>query len=116
MLVQIVLKKDQILMTEGEDSDVLYLLLSGELAVYKADGADQQKLVGKVLPNEMVGEMSFLDNKPRSATVKALTDCKLKMINRPTFDKLFLSQDPMMQKLVTTLSDRLRVANTKIQF
>ena len=115
MMVQIELLKNQVLINEGETSDVLYILTSGELAVYKYDTiAKKNNLIGYIQAGEMVGEMSFLDSLPRSATVKANTDCQLKMMNRPSFDALLKSQDIFMQNLVNTLSDRLRKTNRKI--
>jgi hypothetical protein len=115
--MQIQLNVDQVLMNEGDPSDVLYLLLSGELAVYKYDPISKaHNKIGHVQPGELVGEMSFLDNLPRSATIKATTNCLLKMINRPAFNDMFKAQDPMMQNLVSTLSERLRKSNKKIHF
>lgn len=117
MLVKIELKKDQVLMKEGDPSDVLYLLQSGELAVYKYDpAAKAHNVIGHIQPGEMVGEMSFLDNLPRSATIKATADCVLQMMNRGNFDKILTSQDPFIQNLVHTLSERLRKTNRKIHF
>lgn len=117
MLVKIELKKDQVLMKEGDTSDVLYQLVSGELAVYKYDQLGKvHNSIGFIQPGEMVGEMSFLDNLPRSATIKANSDCVLQMMNRSDFDKVFKSQDIFIQNLVHTLSERLRKTNKKIHF
>ncbi len=109
------LKKNQILMNEGDSSDVLYLLHSGELAIYKYDPTTKShNIIAHVEPGEMVGEMSFLDNLPRSATVKAKTDCILRMMNRADFERILTTQDPFVHNLVLTLSERLRKANKKI--
>ena len=115
MQVTIELKKDQVLMNEGDPSDLLYLLHSGELAVYKYDKVSKShNVIGYIEPGEMVGEMSFLDNLPRSATIKAKTDCILRVMNRRDFEKILSTQDPFVHNLVLTLSGRLRKANKKI--
>ena len=116
MLVSLKIKKGQVLINEGDESDCVYILLSGELAIYKYDRETQRhNVIAHVSPGEMVGEMSFLDNLPRSASVKATTDCDLQMMNRESFDNLMLTQDKFIQNLLRTLSDRLRKANQKIR-
>ena len=109
MMIEMTLKQGEVLISEGESSHAIYLLRSGELASYKYD-KDQERhnSIGHVQAGELVGEMSFLDNLPRSATVKANTDCVVAILNRAEFDKLFSSQDQLMQTLVKTLSERLR--------
>jgi CRP-like cAMP-binding protein len=117
MLVSLKLKKGQVLINEGDESDCVYILVAGELAIYKYDReAQRHNVIAHASPGEMVGEMSFLDNLPRSASVKATTDCELQMMNRTSFDNLLLTQDKFIQNLIKTLSDRLRKANQKIRF
>lgn len=115
MFVDVQLKKGEILISEGDSSDGIYILKSGELAIYKFE-KDQQRhnVIGHVQPGELVGEMSFLDNLPRSATVKATTDCVVSLLNRSEFNKLFETQHPLMQTLIKTLSERLRKTNKKV--
>lgn len=115
MFVEVNLKKGEVLINEGESSNSIFVLRVGELAIYKYDKeAALHNLIGHVQAGELVGEMSFLDNLPRSATVKANTDCVLSLINRHDFDKLISSQDALVQTLVKTLSERLRKTNRKI--
>ncbi|MFZ4714398.1 MAG: Crp/Fnr family transcriptional regulator [Bacteriovoracaceae bacterium] len=116
MLVNITLKKGQILLNEGDPSDCLYFLKSGELAIYKFDQEHKRhNVIAHIEAGEMVGEMSFLDNLPRSASVKATVDSELAMMNREGFVTLLASQDKIIQNLVHTLSNRLRKANQKIK-
>ncbi|MFA6236189.1 MAG: cyclic nucleotide-binding domain-containing protein [Bacteriovorax sp.] len=115
MYIEMELKKGQVLINEGEPSDCIYFLRSGELAIYKYDSQSLgHNIIGHVEPGEMVGEMSFLDNLPRAATVKANTDCRVSIMNRAEFDKIFHAQDSMIQNLVKTLSERLRKTNSKV--
>lgn len=115
MYIDMQLLRGQVLINEGEASDCLYFLKSGELAIYKFDKkAERNNLIGYVEPGEIFGEMSFLNNLPRSASVKANTTCQIAIINRAHFDKMFATQDPLMQTLVKTLSERLHKANSKL--
>jgi CRP-like cAMP-binding protein len=115
MLIEMKLMKGQVLINEGDASDCIYILKSGELGIYKYDfKLKKHQLISQVLPGEMVGEMSFLDNSPRSASVKAHADCVISILNRPAFDTIISTQHPLIQQLLKTLSLRLRKSNEKI--
>ena len=108
------LEKDELLIREGENSHTMYWLQDGQLVVIKRRGTEEVVL-GHIFAGELVGEMSFLDNEPRSASVKAITDCELIEIPREAFDKVFSTQPPWFQGLVKTLTDRLRKANARVK-
>ncbi len=59
-----------VIFSEGDAARTLYVVRQGALEVVKRRG-DGEVLLGKVLPGECVGEMSFIDMQPRSATVRA---------------------------------------------
>ena len=58
--------------------------------------------------NEVFGELGWLENLPRSATVKAITDCTLKVIPAGEADK-FITQNP------SALMPLLRVVCHRLQ-
>jgi CRP-like cAMP-binding protein len=60
-----------ILIHEGIPIDTLYLVLEGELAVVQGPSRRQ---IARLEAGELVGEMSFIDTRPPSATVLAATD------------------------------------------
>jgi len=62
----------EVLFLQGDDSKDLYILISGRLDVYKND----KKIAEFTEPGATVGEMSFLLEERRTATIKALTDVK----------------------------------------
>ena len=113
MLIPIRIMPGDTLIREGEPSDCLYILKSGDLIVSKfAEGKPTQ--LGNIKPGESVGEMSFLDNLPRSATVKAVTPCELWMINRPQFEQELAKSGVFIQTILKALSGRLRRADKKL--
>ena len=57
---------------------------------------------------ELVGELAFLDQKTRSATVKALTDCQLVKLEYSEFQEMLAMQPKWMKKILLTLTTRLR--------
>ncbi|MDR2768242.1 MAG: cyclic nucleotide-binding domain-containing protein [Treponema sp.] len=74
-------KKGDIVLREGEPSDYLYYISSGTYEVYQGD-----KPVGTLSAQDIfMGEMAFLLNQRRSATVKAATSGKLILLTQKTF-------------------------------
>lgn len=111
----IFLKPDEFLMREGEESSNMYYLQSGTLAVYKLKGQAEQQ-IGTIYAGELVGEMSFLDKKPRSASVKAIQESTLVVVPSEKFQRYLDDQPAWYKALIDTLLDRLRRANTRVKF
>ena len=76
---------------EGELTGGLYVILDGIVGVYKNNQLTGTMYdIGQLRAGSAFGEMSLVDNNPRSATVRALTDCHLFFLSREAFQK-FLS-------------------------
>lgn len=105
---------NQYLLREGEESTEMYYLQSGNLAVYKRKG-DQEFQIGSIISGELVGEMSFLDKNPRSASVKAMGDCVLVVVPLAKLEHTLSSMPKWFTALLNTLVDRLRKANARVR-
>lgn len=104
------LPTDEILFKEGENAESVYILKRGELVAYK--GPENAPItLGKIITGEFVGEMAHINGEPRSATVKALSDCELIEIPRGTLDMVLFSKPAWSRALVNTLSKRLKRTN-----
>jgi len=108
------LKAEDYLVREGEESNEMFYLSSGTLAIFQRKG-DSERQIGTVYSGELVGEMSFLDNKPRSASVKAVGECELTVIPREKLQKYLSTQPHWYRALVQTMVDRLRRANKRVR-
>lgn len=108
------LNANQVLLREGERSTSMYWVQNGQLIVTKKRGQDEV-ILGHIYSGELVGEISFLDEAPRSATVKAVTDCELIEIPQETIDGIFKAHPKWLEILVKTLAERLRKANARIK-
>lgn len=73
----------QVLIQEGQASDAVYIVLDGTLGVYIASGA-QQTLIAERGSGEILGEMSFIDDRPPTATIKGLTEAVMFAIKKAT--------------------------------
>ncbi len=73
--------QDTVLVQEGDTIEALYILLEGELSV-SAKTTTAERELGRMAIGSIVGEVSFVDNRPTAATVKTLNDSLLLAIPR----------------------------------
>ena len=71
---------DYVVIYQGDLGDAMYVLLRGSAGVYK-----REQLINELGPGEFFGELSLIDDVPRSATVAALTPLVFLMLDRPRF-------------------------------
>ncbi|MEW5724630.1 MAG: cyclic nucleotide-binding domain-containing protein [Thermodesulfobacteriota bacterium] len=78
-------KKDDVIFKEGASGDWIYVIMQGEVEIYKM--VKGKKIVVDVLKEgDLFGEVSFIDKKPRSAGARALSEVTVGI-----FDKEYLS-------------------------
>ncbi len=108
-----VLEAGEILFRDGDEGELLYVVSRGELAVFKeVDGAERELAV---LPaGSFVGELSLLNGEPRSATVKARTECVLQVYDRPSFEALLHRNPSVAVRIVYELANRLQTSNNAL--
>jgi CRP/FNR family cyclic AMP-dependent transcriptional regulator len=98
---------------EGELSWGLYILLDGMVGIFKTNKLTGTSYdVGQLRAGSFFGEMSLIDDNPRSATVKTVTPCELFYISKDSFTE-FLNRSPDLRlrfytNCVTNLVVRLR--------
>lgn len=106
-------KAGEILIKQGDKGDEMYWVVTGKLEAYKEDNGKNISL-GTITAGELVGEMSFIDHRERSAHVKALEDSEVLVIPCSKFTKVLESQPQWFKNLVKNLSLRLRETNKKV--
>jgi len=107
------LQEGEVLFSEGDDGELLYVVSRGELAVTKeVDGTE--RVLATLPAGSFVGELSMLNGEPRSATVKARTDCVLHVYDRDSFEGLLRSNPSVAIRLVYELAARLQRSNTML--
>ena len=74
------LKKDQILFLAGDVNNDLFIIQKGKVLVFVQNGS-QIIPVAYLSPGEYIGEFSFFDNHPRSASIICIEDTDLKKIS-----------------------------------
>ncbi len=108
------LGKNDILFREGDESDAMYVIKSGRIAITKSKGSGEIILAEKT-GGEMLGEMAFFDNKPRSAGAKAMGDTEVISLPFASLHAQFKTFPEWLKAMVKTINGQLRDANTRIK-
>ena len=99
----------QLIITQGTPGQAFYMILSGRVEIIR-DG----RSLGAYGPGDFFGEMSLLDNAPRSATIRALDPTRCLMLSSWDFKSLIEKTPSIAVKLLEVLSRRLRVADERL--
>jgi CRP-like cAMP-binding protein len=77
-----------IIVTEGEPGDSLFVIGQGRLKVFGLTPKGRSYVVGELREGDFFGEVGALSGRPRSATVVAASDCDLLVLDRPRMEAL----------------------------
>jgi CRP/FNR family cyclic AMP-dependent transcriptional regulator len=106
--------------SEGEPGDKFYLVIEGAVRISRIVPGMGEEALAVLRPGNYFGEMSLIDDAPRSATAMCHEKCRLFVVNRRDLeDLLFVDRDLAYELLwnwVRTLSRRLRATNDKMTF
>jgi CRP-like cAMP-binding protein len=103
-----------VLFREGEHGKEMYVILSGKITISKKVRDKEQVLV-TLPPGEFFGEMSILNNQPRSATATVAENCKLLVIDPKTFEEMIKNNGEIAIRMIKKLAERLRSADDQIE-
>lgn len=99
----------EVLIREGQPSDGLYVVLTGEVSVVVGG-----RQVATLKEGQVFGEMSLLTRSPTSATVKTTRRTSFLRLPREDFDQLIMSH-PQILEQVAELTDERRKQNAALQ-
>ena len=99
--------KRAIIVTEGDDSDSIYVMLSGKARVFVADEKGREVQLNQLGPGEYFGEVT-LDGGPRSASVTALEDCRCAVVKRAELTQVLDQTPELALHIVRKLARRVR--------
>src|SRR5262245_57536150 len=78
---------DEVLFLAGDGSDGCYLIKEGLLKVVVASNFGGERILAFLGAGAIVGEMSIIDGRPRSASVVAVRHAELKFLSRAAFEE-----------------------------
>lgn len=96
-----------IIVQEGSPGSEMFIIDEGEVEIVRILG-EHERVLTTLGPGDFFGEMSVLENRPRSATARAKVACRLLPIDASTFDALLREHPEVAVRMMRKLSARLR--------
>ncbi|MBC3863606.1 GGDEF domain-containing protein [Undibacterium jejuense] len=109
--------KGQVVLDANSSGSRLFIVLHGALGITKLneDNNHIENSITQYLPGECVGEISVLDEEIHSATISALSDSELLVIEADILWRLIDELNGVARNLLQLLSFRIRAANAQIR-
>ena len=97
------LVRGQLLVAQGEPSDSLFMVLHGALAVRRAGDVEA---LAELRAGEVVGEIGFFANIPRTADVVAIRDTSMLVLTRAAYQELAREAPAIVEAVLAALAQR----------
>lgn len=92
-----------VVIAQNETGNEAYIILSGQVEVMR-----EHKVLARLGPGAIFGELALLDSLPRSATVRTVSSCVLLRFDRSDLPKIAEIWPAMLRNLSIMLANRLR--------
>lgn len=102
----------EFLFREGDDGDKFYIVFDGAVEILKERPLGDHERLAVKRGGEAFGEMSLLNDAPRSASVRAVEDSRLLSVSRSQFDNL-LGGESIAVRLMRGLARALRALDVR---
>ncbi len=107
-------RKNVIVINEGEFTRSLYVILSGKVKVYLNDETGKELVLDVKGPGEYFGEM-VLDEGPRSASVATTEPCEFAVISMADFRAALIEQPELALQVINNLIHMARGLNENVR-
>lgn len=109
-----VFEPGDILFRPGDRGESAYLIFSGQVEILK-NYPDKPERIALFEEGRIFGEMSLVNEKPRSMTARAVTETRLEVVNRDGFEEMILRRPAESLKYLKALFERLRLLMSRIE-
>ncbi|MEJ2663789.1 MAG: cyclic nucleotide-binding domain-containing protein, partial [Spirochaetia bacterium] len=105
----------QTIFSEGDHGDEMYVIIEGAVEIRKSTSASTTKTLIILQRGDIFGEMSIIEDKPRSATAVTTVPTKLLCMNEELFESVLKKNNDFAYKIIRMLAERLRKTNAIIK-
>ena len=102
-----------IILKEGDPSDVVYKIVSGDVEVFKEQDG-QTIVLGVMKAGEFLGEMGVVDDEPRSASARAKNQVSVIIYEEQEFFSLISQDGSSAERMILRLCERVRTLSRKL--
>lgn len=102
------LRKKQALFQKGDEGTALYIVKKGKIKIVLPSKVGEEVILTIFSEGDFLGEMSLLDQKPRSADAVAMEESEVYVLNRTDFLSFLQKNENAIKCILSCLSERLR--------
>jgi len=106
--------KNTVVVSEGDQTDSLYIVVSGRVRIYVSDDKGKEIVLNEAGPGEYFGEM-VLDEGPRSASVMTLEPTQFLVIPKEDFTEFLVKSPEFSLRLILKLIRRVRALTNDVK-
>lgn len=107
--------KNTIIVTEGDETDSLYLIESGRVKFFLSDEDGNEVILNFQEGGDYFGELSLLDRAPRSVSVMTMEPTTLAVVSRDDFFACLRENPEIALNILTRMASRLRELSDEIR-
>src|ERR1039458_7397786 len=102
--------KNATLFVEGMTGEILYTIKKGSVHITKKGTGGQEIILATLKEGEFLGEMSLIDNRPRTATARVAEESSLLVMTKKAFNILLEKHPETALKILLVF---LKIANER---
>ena len=100
--------KNTVIINEGDESDSLYVIITGRVKVFLSDEDGKEVILNTQEAGDYFGELALIDEAPRSASVMTLDDSKMSIVSKRDFENCLTRHPQIALRVIKGLTKRLR--------
>ena len=109
------LEKDEVLIQKNDKGDSVFYIYDGWVKIVAGDALGGEVVLNHLGPGEFVGELSLVDQKPRSASVVALSTIRALELKRDDFINILNENPEIALHIIANISSRMRFTSTYVE-
>jgi len=109
---RITLRRGDVVFKESDESNDLFIVVSGRLAMVNRSFDGRESVVALMEPPQLFGEMPLFDGLPRSADARCLEPSELIVVPYAPLRELYNQEPKLLWRVAELLTGRLRVADS----
>ena len=107
-------EKDEVILTQGDLGIGLYVMVSGRVKIVKEIASGEKLEIAEHGPGDFFGEITVLDNAPRTASVIALENSRCLVLSAWEFKAILTAHPEIALKILPVLVKRFRETNERL--
>jgi len=101
-------QKNEIILVEDDTPKYMYIIFSGKVKVVQISSGGREKVLTYHKKGDFFGEMALVDGKTAPATIMAIENTDIGLINKDDFETYLLKNEKVLRQLISLLCRRLR--------